>query len=373
MSAAIGDEIRSYLGDVGLTEYMGFREDTEALNYMTIQAVGGLLGLRLPSRGTVHCPFPDHDDRTPSFEVKSSGNRWFCYGCNRHGGAIDFVKTYHGTGFLEAKRWLADRAGMGTTALLPRGRPAQLAPVAAPSPPPMDEVVESPPDYEVYEALLQCAPLQASGLKYLIERGLSEETISAFRIGQLSDCRVVLDTLIGAFSYQRIETAGLLTNKSTARNSLFLFPEESLLFPFLEDDQIAYLQVRLISESADQGKWRNLNHRRRRIYNVDAMLETQRKLFAVCEGVIDTLSATELGYSAIGLIGVNARLKKEQISRLRGKQIDILLDWDLPGERGAAELHKEMRSFGIASTRKKRPSPTAKDVNDYLMELRERA
>ena len=131
-----------------------------------------------------------------------------------------------------------------------------------------------------------------------------------------------------------------------------------------------YFQARLISESADQGKWRNLNHRKRRIYNIDAMLEGESKRLAICEGVMDTLSAIELGYSAIGLMGVNAWLSEEQISGLRGREVDILLDWDPPGETHADELQKELRKFGIASTRKSRPSPAAKDVNDYLMELR---
>lgn len=349
---------------------MKLREETNALNRMTIQAVGGLLGLRLPLRGMVRCPFPDHDDKTPSFEVKASGNRWVCYGCNRRGGAIDLVKSYRGTGFLEAKRWLADRAGMGTMATPHRVGRTRVAPSASPSPPPIDEMPESPPDHEVYEALLQHAPLQSSGREYLIGRGLSEATTSAFRIGQLSNCRTLLDELIRTFGYQRIENAGLLTKMSTSRNWRFLFPEQSLLFPFLETGEIAYLQVRLITGAEDQGKWRNLNHRRRRIYNVDALLETRRKPFAVCEGIMDTLSAIELGYSAIGLMGVSAGLTEEQIKRLRGKQVDILMDWDPPGEARAAELQREMRRFGIASTRKRRPSPAAKDVNEFLMELR---
>lgn len=98
------------------------------------------------------------------------------------------------------------------------------------------------------------------------------------------------------------------------------------------------------------------------------MLETRRKRFAVCDGVMDTLSAIGFGYSAIGLVGV-AGLKEEQIKRLRGKQVDILLDWDRPREKAAAELHKELRRFGIVSTRKTRPSPKARDVHDYLMEV----
>ena len=351
---------------------MGIWEDTETLNRMTIQAVGGLLGLRIPSRGTVRCPFTDHPDKTPSFQVKNSGNRWACYGCNRYGGAIDFVKTYRGTEFLEAKRWLADRAGMGTNVSSPCGLRTRVAALPSSSPLAADQMVEPPPDYDVYEALLQRAPIQTSGLKYLLERGLSAETVSAFRIGQLSDSRAVLDALVGAFGLPRIESAGLLTKKSTTRNRLLVFREESLLFPFLEDSQVAYLQARVMSRSADRGKWRNLNHRRLRVYNVDAMLGKQCRPLAICEGVIDTLSAIELGYGAIGIIGVNARLGKEQLERLRGKQVVILLDWDPPGEKRAATLQQEMRRFGIASTRKSRPSPGVGDVNDCLREMRPR-
>ena len=349
---------------------MSVRGETEALNRMTIQAVGRLLGLQLPLCGMVRCPFPDHNDRTPSFEVKKSGDYWKCYGCNRHGGAIDFVKTYHGTDFLEARRWLASGTGMIMTASPPRRRRTPARTVAAVSTPAIEEAAESPPDYQVYQALLQCAPLQASGLRYLVERGFSEKTISEFCIGQISDCRAILAALICAFDYERIEISGLLTRTSTARNSRLLFPEESLLFPFLENGQIAYVQARLISENVVRGKWRNLNHRRRRVYNIDAMLGTQRGRFAVCEGVMDTLSAVELRYSAIGLMGVNATLEERQIRRLRGKDVDILFDWDPPGEARAAELQKEMRRFGISSTRKRRLSPGAKDVNDYLVEKR---
>ena len=49
---------------------MDSKDQTKALNQTTIRAVGGLLGLDLPLRGMINCPFSDHDDRTPSFEVK---------------------------------------------------------------------------------------------------------------------------------------------------------------------------------------------------------------------------------------------------------------------------------------------------------------
>ena len=68
------------------------------------------------------------------------------------------------------------------------------------------------------------------------------------------------------------------------------------------------------------------------------------------------------------MMGVSATLAPEQMERLRGREVNILLDWDTAGEARSAKLQAEMRLFGIASTRKRRPSATATDLNEYLME-----
>ncbi len=346
---------------------MGFREDTATLNRMPLQAVGNLLGLRLPLHGMIRCPFPDHDDRTPSFEVRKSGIRWVCYGCRRSGGPIDFVKTYHGTDFLEAKRWLVARGGLGATSLRQTRALTPSRPSTNPASAAKDEAVESPPDCELYEAFLRHAPLQASGMDYLLRRGLSKEVISKFRIGQLPNRVHFLGDLIQNYGYQRIERGGLLTKLSTNNNWRSLFAPDSLLFPFLEYDQIMYFQSRSPNDSQTHRTWRNLNHRERRIYNFNALLKTSNAPFAICEGAMDTLSAVELGYNAIGLLGINMQLKQEQIRRLDDKQVVILLDWDPQGEARAGDLQNELRMFGIPSTRKRRPNPNINDVNEYLM------
>ncbi len=340
---------------------------------MTIQAVGSLLGLRLPLSGMIRCPFPDHNDSTPSFQVRKSENQWICYGCQRRGGSIDFVKIYHGIDFLEAKRWLAARAGMSTTSQRSTSSHTKVGSMAASSPPAMNDAVEPPPDSELYEALLQHTPLKSTGLQYLLKRGLSKETILDFRIGQLSDSANLIKKMISNYGYQRVKAAGLLTTRSNNRNWKLIFLPHSIIFPYIENGSIVYLQARQLIDSPTQGKWRNLNHRKHRIYNFDAIFKSKRTPFAICEGTVDTLSAIELGYDAIGLIGVNMQLKREYLQRLRGKQVVILLDWDSAGEKRAAELQRELRSFGIASTRKRCPSPGVKDVNEYLMMARAQA
>lgn len=41
-----------------------------------------------------HCPFPDHDDRKPSFRVHRCG--YYCYGCQRKGSCWQFLRGYYG-------------------------------------------------------------------------------------------------------------------------------------------------------------------------------------------------------------------------------------------------------------------------------------
>ena len=256
------------------------------------------------------------------------------------------------------------------TTPLPTRRRTRTTSNTIPTPRATINLHESSPDYEVYETLLQRSPLGSSGQIYLLNRGLSEQTISQYRIGQISNYRAILSLLLKTFGYQRIELAGLLSKKSTAQNMTFLFPSGSLLFPFLENHRTVYLQVRIISNSAIGGKWRNLNHRRHRVYNVDALNCQKKTRFAICEGVIDTLSAIELGYCAIGLLGVGARLDQDQIDSLRGNEVDVLFDWDPPGEARAKQLQQQLSRFGIASTRKRRPAHGVKDLNDYLQTMR---
>jgi CHC2 zinc finger len=49
--------------------------------------VEALTGEQVPANGYIRCPLPDHEDRTPSFQVLES--HWRCFGCNRGGGIID--------------------------------------------------------------------------------------------------------------------------------------------------------------------------------------------------------------------------------------------------------------------------------------------
>ncbi len=59
------------------------------------------------------CPYPDHDERTPSFYVSREKGVYICRGaCGRGGDAIRLVRDLEGVGFEEAVERLAERFGV---------------------------------------------------------------------------------------------------------------------------------------------------------------------------------------------------------------------------------------------------------------------
>ena len=56
------------------------------------------------------CPF--HNEKTPSFHVLQDKQIFYCFGCKRGGGVINFIMEEENLSFPDAVRFLARRAGM---------------------------------------------------------------------------------------------------------------------------------------------------------------------------------------------------------------------------------------------------------------------
>ncbi len=56
------------------------------------------------------CPF--HAEKTPSFTVNPSLQRWRCFGCGLYGDVFDFIMRIENVTFVEAARLLAERLGV---------------------------------------------------------------------------------------------------------------------------------------------------------------------------------------------------------------------------------------------------------------------
>ena len=56
------------------------------------------------------CPF--HSEKTGSFSVSPDKQIYYCFGCKRGGGVVNFIMEEENLSFPDAVRFLAKRAGM---------------------------------------------------------------------------------------------------------------------------------------------------------------------------------------------------------------------------------------------------------------------
>lgn len=67
---------------------------------------------RQGERHTGLCPYPDHQEKTPSFSVSPERGFYYCFGCQRGGDAIKLVSEMRSLSFVEAVVYLAERSGV---------------------------------------------------------------------------------------------------------------------------------------------------------------------------------------------------------------------------------------------------------------------
>ncbi|OWX99272.1 hypothetical protein B6V75_18300 [Thioclava sp. F1Mire-8] len=341
---------------------MDLRDQTRHLNSISVQEVASYLGVDLPKKGSSHCPFPDHDDANPSFNIFEDGRRWKCYGCDRHGGSIDFVKHFRNLSFLEAKKWLWQKAYT---------EPPARQKFATSCPKPIKSfALKAPatPDPQILGTLYGSLRLTESVKKYMSNRAFSEKTILESGVVEFSPPQGVLKELIENFGFDNVYKCGLLTKRSSPADAQFVFPYGAAVFPFFEKGSIVSFQARVFGNISRQGKWRNLNGVRPFKYNMDALGALRTDALHVCEGVMDTLSALQLGLRAVGLLGTSMNFSNEELSLFSRETVKIMTDWDDAGEKKAEKLKVELKARGIHAVRVKRPSVTAIDLNEYLIE-----
>jgi DNA primase len=58
------------------------------------------------------CPYPDHQEKTPSFSVSPDRGFYYCFGCQRGGDTIKLVMDLKSFEFAEAVSYIAERSGV---------------------------------------------------------------------------------------------------------------------------------------------------------------------------------------------------------------------------------------------------------------------
>lgn len=118
------------------------------------------------------CPF--HHEKTPSFTINDDKQFYHCFGCGAHGDVLRFVMDYKNLSFIDAVEMLALQAGMQVPEQTPQ------AAAKAKKQKNLYDMMEDVSD--LFERNLY-EPVNEDALKYMLDRGLSRDTLKQFRIG----------------------------------------------------------------------------------------------------------------------------------------------------------------------------------------------
>ena len=122
------------------------------------------------------CPF--HTEKTPSFSVNAEEGFYYCFGCQESGDAITFVRAMDHLDFVDAVRFLADRAGITLHEDQEMGRDHKRRSELLDA---MERAVEW------YHDRLLRSPDAGPARDYLRSRGYDGDIVRQFRLGWAPD------------------------------------------------------------------------------------------------------------------------------------------------------------------------------------------
>jgi len=286
------------------------------------------------------CPF--HNENTPSFYVNDQKGFYHCFGCQAHGGAINWMMEQRGLEFMDAVKELASEAGMEVPA--PDPRAAQAAEKRAS----LHDVMAAAQDWFV--ARLHSD--EGIGVReYLGRRGLSQRIIEQFGFGYAPDDKQALKKALSQFDEEMLIEAGLLI--SVEDKLPYARFRGRVMLP-IQDQRgrvIAFggriLEDRAKSPQGGVAKYLNspdtpLFDKGRTLYNIHRASAASRKtakeggrVIAV-EGYMDVIALAQAGFEdAVAPMGT--ALTEQQVEllwRMADKPV-VCFDGDAAGTRAA--------------------------------------
>lgn len=331
------------------------RRESSFLDTFDLLDVAKTLGFELDRNGKGRCVLPGHNDVNPSFSADRKKQVWFCHACGVGGKTLGLVQAKERLSKVEALDWLIRRARSADP------WPSPASPSRATSGPPRQAAcAASAPDLHVYEALIDLCPLSGRGHAYLATRGIGAAIVAQARVAELRDGREVHSRLAARFGHERLVACGVgLSGRNGAR---LAFDGPALLFPFVEGEAILSMQARSLNPEA-RPHWRLLNGMPSVPYGVGAALGGSGQLW-ICEGVMDALTAIQMGRCALALTGA-AKVLPDHVARAAvGREIYVVSDADNAGDGMWVRLRNQFSRLGIPVDRQRIPPPH-NDLNDW--------
>lgn len=291
------------------------------------------------------CPF--HKEKTPSFTVNDQKGFYHCFGCGVHGDGVGFLMDHDNMPFMEAVEQLASLAGM---------------PVPKPTVEEQKKFQRQMSLYDLMDAAAKYYEAQLHDKKnkkildYLLERGLSLETIKGFRLGFGPEDAGLRQHLEKAgYKLEDMKEAGLFKESERKPGEFYPFFRGRVMFPVQDfQGRVVAFGARVLPERyggpPDKSAPKYINSPETAIYHKGKMLyglSRARKVIGdgemvvVVEGYMDVIALAQAGFRA-AVAPLGTALTETQIEELwrvmpEGQRAPVLcFDGDTAGQRAAS-------------------------------------
>lgn len=303
------------------------------------------------------CPF--HNERTPSCSVSPDKGLFHCFGCGAGGDVITFTMQIENLDYIEAVKFLAQRAGMP----LPEDKDDGTADRRR-------RMYEMNREAGKYYHQLLFSEEGAAGLDYFRRRGLSDHTIKLFGLGYAKNDFHGLHFHLKKMGYSDFEMAdaSLLNDNN---NKFFDKFRNRVMFPIFDTrGNVVGFGGRAMD---DESKPKYLNssetlifNKRNQLFALNRAKSSKAKYMIICEGYMDVISMHQAGFdSAVASLGT--ALTEQQcglLARMGKKEVILSYDSDEPGQLAASRAIDLLASAGIQSRVLKITG--AKDPDEFI-------
>ena len=306
------------------------------------------------------CPF--HGEKTASFSVAPDKGIYYCFGCHKGGGVINFQMEVEGLSYPDAVRALAKRVGMEV---------------------PEDEQYQS--RYRQQERLWALhkeaarffhsqlyAPVGRAALEYAFGRGMSKSILTTFGVGYAPD---TWDSLVKAmrakgYTEQELKDSGLVT-VSQKNGNLFDRFRDRLMFPIIDvRGNVIGFGGRIISNDKDTAKYLNspetmIFNKRKNLFGLNLAKKTKQDHLILVEGNIDVVALHQYGFdNAIASLGTSLTEEQAALMTRYTDQVVLIYDGDKAGQNATQRAIPILEKAGLQV--KVLQIKDAKDPDEFL-------
>ena len=326
--------------------------------------------VKLEKRGQNYlglCPF--HNEKTPSFTVSPEKKIAHCFGCGKGGNIFQFVSLIENITYNQAIAKLGTRLGLDLES---------------------NDNKEASYDFnneldvmyyghrllsDYYNYILLNTKEAEDALKYLLDRGLSEDVIKHFNLGYAPrDNNIALNFFnSNKINLDLMVEAGLL-GKNDNGDYYDVF-KDRVMFPIKNNqNQVVAFSGRTMSTDKSVPKYYNTHEtkifeKRTVLYNFSdarSFIAKENEVI-LCEGYMDVIKAHQNGMkNAVALMGTNIDNNKLKELLSLVKKITLSLDNDEAGSKAQIEIGN--RIIQTTDNVYKLKFSGAKDLDEFLTE-----